>query len=687
MTRTRLSALAATAALAASGGLLTATPAAAAVACVSPVWKAEYFANSTFSGTPKLTTCDSAIAENYGYGDPTGVTLPVDNFSVRWSVTRDFGSGGPFTFAAETQDGIRVNLDGVRKIDLWKNVSTNQKATVNLTVPAGKHTISVYYAAWTGTANVKFAYAPRTSATVDKVRPLAPSVFYASHDPGLGKTTVYWNANKEMDLAGYSVHRRPSTSTTWTRVSGTALLTTRSYVDNTPPTGQSYVYEVRARDKAGNESAGSNDWTVYTLDRTAPATPTGVTVSTDNNQNTLHWRAAADAVRYEVEAADQPTGPFTVLPSHTGGPITGLSYWDGSAPLGVPRYYRVRAFDAVELPSAYSAVVSGNRIDSTPPPAPTDLRGVAEVDATVLSWDMAGALDVDIAYYGGYRVYRSPGTALDPADLTRVACDPSEVPGSEPIRISCTDQDMAPGSHHTYAVTAVDPVGNESPLSAPITVRSGDRVAPAPVVDLEATPRADGMLLTWKPPADDDVVGYLAYQGVTRADGTIAWSSCSDGTSNPLAMVCSDVPDGQARVYAVIAMDRWTNFLSLYGPDITKVSASELDLRPSVNVTDDWNLSGYLAWSDVTTSAPSLGWGCFQAESCAQITGYRLSRWNPATKAYEPLHTGLLPATNTGFVDRTTVPGQTYFYTFQALRADGTTVATHLLSTVRPALV
>ncbi|HEY9371451.1 MAG TPA: hypothetical protein VIU94_23930, partial [Streptomyces sp.] len=100
MTRTRLGAAALTAALATAGGLLTATPASAAVTCTSPVWTAQYFANTSFSGTPKLTACDSAIAENYGNGDPAGVTLPNDNFSVRWSLTRDFGSGGPFRLNA-----------------------------------------------------------------------------------------------------------------------------------------------------------------------------------------------------------------------------------------------------------------------------------------------------------------------------------------------------------------------------------------------------------------------------------------------------------------------------------------------------------------------------------------------------------------------------------------------------------
>ncbi|MFE5620510.1 hypothetical protein ACFQ8S_00305 [Streptomyces virginiae] len=53
------------------------------------------------------------------------------------------------------------------------------------------------------------------------------------------------------------------------------------------------------------------------------------------------------------------------------------------------------------------------------------------------------------------------------------------------------------------------------------------------------------------------------------------------------------------------------------------------------------------------------------------IAGYRVSRWNPATSACEPLHTGLLPTTTESHVDQSAAPGSTYFYTFEALRADG----------------
>ncbi|WTF36834.1 hypothetical protein OG973_19385 [Streptomyces cyaneofuscatus] len=48
--------------------------------------------------------CDAAIDQYWGKGAPVS-GVPSDNFGVRWPVTHDFGSGGPFTFTASAQDG------------------------------------------------------------------------------------------------------------------------------------------------------------------------------------------------------------------------------------------------------------------------------------------------------------------------------------------------------------------------------------------------------------------------------------------------------------------------------------------------------------------------------------------------------------------------------------------------------
>lgn len=134
--------------------------------------------------------------------------MPTDNFGVRWSTTRNFGSGGPFDLNVAVQDGARVYLDGERKIDMWRNVTSTQKGTLRLTVPRGIHTLRVDFAAVTGAADVSFGYAPVIGAAYDKVAPLAPAGLKATYAASTLKSTLSWSRNYEMDLAGYRLYRR-----------------------------------------------------------------------------------------------------------------------------------------------------------------------------------------------------------------------------------------------------------------------------------------------------------------------------------------------------------------------------------------------------------------------------------------------------------------------------------------------
>ncbi|MFJ8648918.1 PA14 domain-containing protein [Streptomyces sp. NPDC093546] len=670
-TRTRLSALAATAALAAAGGLITAVPASAAVTCASPVWTAQYFANASLSGTPKLTACDSAINENMGSGDPAGVTLPNDNFSIRWSLTRDFGSGGPFRLSAATQDGMRVYVDGVRKIDLWRNVSTTARKTVDLNIPAGRHTIRVDYVAWTGSAYAGFTYTPRTEASVDTVKPLAPTGLTATYSRDTAKTTLRWAANKEMDLAGSRVYRRLSTAQ-WANVSGASPLASPSFVDSPPATGQTFLYEVRAVDKAGRESTGSLDVTAATVDRTGPAAPTGITVQREDSfVNTLRWQDVADADRYEVHAAGTDTGPFTLL-----GSTNGATYEDRTVPVHNTRYYQVRAFDAAGNAGAFSATAVGDGVDRTPPQAPTLTAGDARQDGNHIQWTMPGTFFQEHDNGGHFRVHRSPGTTLDPAQLTRVTCGYYSVQGSDPMEGHCRDSGMTKGAYYTYAVTAVDAAGNESEPSAPVTLRTADSVAPAPVTGVKATPRKDGVLVSWAASTEDDLAGYSVWVGVRQDDGTVRWISadCRMGTADPLAALCGDLPDGEWHVYAVLAKDRWGNALWLSDPRISIVEATELNLLPSVQVLKDWPVGTAAHTTVIGSPEPSINWKCDNTVLCGTVTGYRINRWNTQTEAYEPLHGGLLPVETRSYTDSTAIRGETYFYTLEAVRADGSVV-------------
>ncbi|UIX32233.1 fibronectin type III domain-containing protein [Streptomyces sp. GQFP] len=400
--------------LAIAGGLLTTvaapTASAATPTCNSPVYKRQFFANTTFSGTPKRTDCDAAVAENWGAKAPaTG--LPKDNFGVRWTVTRDFGSGGPFTLTAAAQDGIRVYLDGKVKVNVWKNVTSTAKKTVNLTIPSGKHTLRIDYANLTGNANVNFAYTPRTSASVDKVKPLAPTAPTVTYDKTTGKAKLTWAKNNEMDLAGYRIYRRLNGSS----FGGTPLATTTAttYTDTTlPVTGANYFYEVRAYDKAGNESAGTADMAVTTVDRVAPGVPQDVALisSSESEGMRFGWSAVEGAVSYVVyrapevyQSAKYVPGTYTKL-----GGTTELTYRDASAVERAGYFYVVTAVDAAGNESARSEAVSGRLQDDVPPPAVTGLTVTPTEYGFELDWDANPAEDLT-----WYRLYQGVMADID----------------------------------------------------------------------------------------------------------------------------------------------------------------------------------------------------------------------------------------------------------------------------------
>ncbi|MCZ4606523.1 PA14 domain-containing protein [Streptomyces sp. Lzd4kr] len=482
--RRATAAAAATVVLATAGTLLSTAPASAAVSCASPVFKRQFFANTSFSGTPKRTDCDTAIDQNWGTNAPAS-GLPKDNFTVRWTVTRDFGSGGPFTFAASTQDGIRVYLDGSRKVDLWKNVSTTAKKTVDLTVPAGTHTLRIDYVNWTGAANIKFTYTPRTSATVDKVKPLAPTGAKATYDTTTGKAKLTWAKSPEMDLAGYRVYRRLKGASFGSAPLATTTSTT--YTDSTlPVTGDTYYYEVRAYDKAGNSSSGTADQIVATVDRTAPARVETVSALGTTAGNSLTWKASTskDVDHYLVWGAEAGQ-------SDMDGPqiVFGTSWTDPIAPAGLAYNYEVVAVDAADntAPVSDSAVVT--RPVASAVAAPTGLTGTPADAATKVTWTAAEDAGVT-----GYRVYRRT-TATGAWSLLGATSGTSYSDTSAPkgkayyyvASADAQDADSAPSAETT--VDRLTPATASGPAAPKLTLVTAGIPARSPI-QVTATPGA-----------------------------------------------------------------------------------------------------------------------------------------------------------------------------------------------------
>ncbi|MEU6229623.1 PA14 domain-containing protein [Streptomyces sp. NPDC047042] len=522
-------------ALATAGGLLTAvtsTPAAAATTCASPTYTRQFFSNTTFSGTAKRTDCDASIAENWGAGAPaTG--LPKDNFSVRWTVTRDFGSGGPFALVAAAQDGIRVYVDGTRKVDLWKNVSSTVKKNVNVTVPAGKHTLRVDYANWNGNANVNFAYAPRTSAAVDRVKPLVPTAPTVTYDKTTGRAKLTWAKNKEMDLAGYRIYRRLNGTSFGSTPLTTTTATATTYTDSTvPKTGQTYAYEIRAHDKAGNQSAGTADLTVTTVDKTPPGQVTGVRVTVAASAVRLDWKAVADAFSYSVYRASAPQGPYTRIT----GAVGETSYTDVTANIKQRAYYRVTAVDKNGNESVPSATADPGEPDTTAPTQVTGLTAQGTTAGNAVRWEGSSA-DVE-----RYEVWVAPAGQSDP-DGPDIA-----------LGTSFNDTRAEAGVPITYKVQAIDAYGNASPVSETVTATRpapGESAAPT---GLTGTLRDSDTALAWDY-STDARFGFRVYR---RTGGNDAWTRISEDEVTAVRYDDTEAPVGPASYYVVV-LDQYGN--------------------------------------------------------------------------------------------------------------------------------
>ncbi|MFE8944347.1 PA14 domain-containing protein [Streptomyces sp. NPDC007856] len=648
-------------ALATAGTLLNAVtlPASAATTCASPVYKRTFYANTTFSGTPKKTDCDTVVDQNWTGAPATG--LPKDNFGVRWTVTRDFGSGGPFTFAVSGTDGVRVYLDGVRKVDLWSNTSGTRAKTVNVTVPSGKHTLRVDHVNWTGTSSVKFGYTPRTSPDADKVRPLAPTGLswdYHTGDPDGIHAVLSWTANKEMDLAGYRVYRRVAGTSTYTRV-GTTTVPRLS--ERPPQTGQSYYYEVRAYDRAGNESTGSADQgPIPSRDLTPPPAPK-LTATGSEDANRLSWTAVKDAVAYRVSRKAAGDASFTVLTD-----TTDTGYTDTKAAYRTAYDYKVSAIDA-HGNAAESAVVSATRT-ITPPQAVTASTGSGEV---VLGW-------TEPADTTGYTVRRAEASADGSRTWQTITCG-SPTSGTDAdgntVR-GCTDYSGRRGNTYHYTVLRKDSSGRWSVPSAEVTAtRPGDETPPPVVTGVAAEPLEYGIRLSWQPSTAPDLASYRLYQ---QQDESYDPEYLGEVNASTTQTLLSWPADGKSYRLFVVAVDVYGNSLTYQDdPDVkdwsvpvASVPVTALDLRPT-SVPDATAGCQTTTWR--TASGIRVEPWC-PYEDTSSVTGFHVYRWVRAEARFVRLtETPVAKSRDGWFWTDTNAPaGTTVYYMISLVRADGT---------------
>lgn len=615
-------------------GLVFPSTAQAAVTCASGVWKAEYFANITLTGTPKATVCDTSIAENYGLGAPAGVTLPTDNFGVRWSTTRNFGSGGPFDLDLAVQDGARVYLDGERKIDLWRNVTSTQKKTLRLTVPRGIHTLRVDFAAVTGAADVSFGYAPVIGATYDKVAPLAPASLKATYTASTLKSTLSWSRNYEMDLSGYRLYRRTVGTGTWSQLN-TSTLTGTTYTDTPPATGATYEYTLRALDRSGNLSPLSALVRVVSADKTPPGVPTGLKATHDplGAGARLSWSAVGGASAYEVQRSLASAGRYASV----GVPATGTEMTDPSVASATTYYYRVRARDAAGNTSAYSAPV---RLDvpEAKPLAPTGMAASGTLDYNTIGW----TYNADASHR--FHVYAADAATGPWTRLT-------ESPAPNALY---NDATAIAGQVRYYQVRTVTPLGTESDPSATVSAtRVRDTTPPPMPRNLSAYNATDGVHLSWNPNTGDDTNHYV----VMRKQSLTGWEQIASVWGD--SYVDTSTPDGVQYGYTVLAVDHVGNVSRLPEPGYGAVYGKRLPFYPTPDAPASLTAT-------MENGKVKLEWTPSTATDLSGYYVYRTTGTDPAQASdISPLVTG------TTFTDENPPAGRTWRYVVRAVSTQG----------------
>jgi YVTN family beta-propeller protein len=225
---------------------------------------------------------------------------------------------------------------------------------------------------------------------------------------------------------------------------------------------------VTVSDGALNASA-SFTWTVTVpADTTAPTAPGSATATAvSGSQINVSWGAATDNVGvtgYEVERC-QGAGCSSFALVAT---VSGTSYGDAGLTPATSYSYRVRAFDAANNKSSYSATGSTMTPDTVAPTAPGGLTASAISSSQInLSWSAA----TDNVGVTNYLIERCQGAGC--SSFAQIATSTTT---------SYSNTGLTAATSYSYRVRATDAAGNlggYSNSTSATTAAMGSQVTPA----------------------------------------------------------------------------------------------------------------------------------------------------------------------------------------------------------------
>ena len=288
-----------------------------------------------------------------------------------------------------------------------------------------------------------------TVLTVDSENPGPPANLTAQ--VGAGKVDLTWDAASDnRAVTGYEIHRDGGLIATVGAVT--------SWSDTSVAAPNTYQYEVRALDAAGNVSDPSNNASATVPDTQKPSAPSNLQATGTASQVDLTWNAAGD----DVAVTGYKVYRDSVL-TQTLGAVTSYSDTSVTSP---GHDYEVRAFDAAGNLSDPSNRVTATVPDAQKPTAPGNLQATAAGPNQVnLAWNASG----DNIGVTGYRVFRNTTLIATLGAVT-----------------TYSDTGAAGSTTYAYEVRALDGAGNVSDPS-----NSASATTPAASATFTFSPEAD----------------------------------------------------------------------------------------------------------------------------------------------------------------------------------------------------
>ena len=325
------------------------------------------------------------------------------------------------------------------------------------------------------------------------------------------KVNLVWSKLNDQQFSGYLLGRSDDNGKTFKPINESPLLFVQnehsrddgnySFLDSLGNNYEKYMYGIRGIDAFGDTSE-VNIIGAYGIDMTPPSVPAIYFAESINaNKIQLRWQMPDDNYdldKFHILLSGSLDGDYETVATN----LPGISRsYDYSNAINTNRsyYFIVVAQDTagnqrMSLP-AYVQLV-----DSIPPSAPTNLRGLIDsMGIATITWDQGKEEDLV-----GYRIYMANNPKHEFAQLTKE---------STPINLWHDSIELvALDKKVFYKVASVDRNNNFSEFSEILTLDRPDIIRPGAPSGRPASSDYNGIKLNWSLSPSNDVVAYIIYR-------------------------------------------------------------------------------------------------------------------------------------------------------------------------------